>query len=879
MKNQLFTFVLFVFFRTAFAADVTIYVDNTGPAAFAAAEISAALIRNGHEVQFGELQKLGDQKAGVQIVLSDVSKVETADQWRRAKAAPATNLQPEGFSLRTTRRRQLTTHWVIGADAAGAMYGGLELAEMIRIGDVAAISDVDQNPYMAMRGTKFNIPLDVRTPSYSDVSDAAQHNIAEMWSLDFWKEYIDNLARYRYNYISLWNLHPFPSLVRVPEYPEAALDDVQRSTVKWNEHYSLQGRGFDEPEILENVEVLKKMTIDEKIAFWREVMAYGKSRNIDFYFVTWNIFDYGVQGKYGITDDIDNATTIDYFRRSVKQMFLTYPDLKGIGLTTGENMPGAGFEEKEEWAFNTYAQGVLDAAQEQPGRKITFIHRQHQTGALDIARRFKPLIDHPDVEFIFSFKYAQAHVYSSTTQSLHPGFVKDIQSEGNLKTIWTLRNDDIYYFRWGAPDFVREFIQNIPYEVSRGYYYGSDQYVWGREFLNKYPDTPRRLEIVKHWYQWLLWGRLGYDPELSNERLTAIVQARFPGVNATKLFAAWQEASMIYPKVTGFHWGALDFQWYIEGCQSRPGPANTPDGFHDVNRFISLPPHPGTDYLSIPEYVEQQLAGTTSDKITPVELAAQIEQHTGRAMELLSELEPTGDREVRQTLDDIRTIAYLGNYYAHKIRAATDLALFRKAPDKVPALQKSAIQQLQMAASFWRLYTAMAVSNHQNPLWTNRVGLVDWKESFQNVLYDLTTIGGEERPFDSMQPTPGGAVLEAETAQKNSAQIKRTIEGFTGGGYLEFQGGKEQSWVEWNFEALAAGEYTMELRYALKRPEEYPAPLWINGEAAGSIQLWSTGHRESWAWDRVVIFLRKGENTIRVASDPSVLIDHVNILR
>lgn len=115
MKNQLFTFVLFVFFRTAFAADVTIYVDNTGPAAFAAAEISAALIRNGHEVQFGELQKLGDQKAGVQIVLSDVSKVETADQWRRAKAAPATNLQPEGFSLRTTRRRQLTTHWVIGA--------------------------------------------------------------------------------------------------------------------------------------------------------------------------------------------------------------------------------------------------------------------------------------------------------------------------------------------------------------------------------------------------------------------------------------------------------------------------------------------------------------------------------------------------------------------------------------------------------------------------------------------------------------------------------------------------------------------------------------------------------------------------------------------
>ena len=38
------------------------------------------------------------------------------------------------------------------------------------------------------RGIKFNIPLDARTPSYSDNNFAAQQNIAEMWSLDFWHE-------------------------------------------------------------------------------------------------------------------------------------------------------------------------------------------------------------------------------------------------------------------------------------------------------------------------------------------------------------------------------------------------------------------------------------------------------------------------------------------------------------------------------------------------------------------------------------------------------------------------------------------------------------------------------------------------------------------
>ena len=78
--------------------------------------------------------------------------------------------------------------------------------------------------------------------------------------------------RQRYNYISLWSLHPFPSLVKVPDYPDVALDDVKRSTVKWKEYYSGLGVGFDAPEILNNLEILKKITIDEKIAFWRKVV-------------------------------------------------------------------------------------------------------------------------------------------------------------------------------------------------------------------------------------------------------------------------------------------------------------------------------------------------------------------------------------------------------------------------------------------------------------------------------------------------------------------------------------------------------------------------------------------------------------------------------
>jgi len=674
---------------------------------FAVDEIKAAFAENETELLLGEIDD------------ADIVFSLQADNH---------DLKKEGFSIKKNAKRIQ----VIGADAAGAMYGGLELAEQIRLFGLDGVQETLQNPYMERRGTKFNIPLDVRSPSYTDPSDAAQKNMAEMWNLDFWKEYIDNLARYRYNYISLWNLHPFPSMVRVPGYENVALEDVQRSTVKWEENYDLNGIGFDTPAILNNTEIVKKISIEEKIEFWRKVMQYAKDRNIDFYVVTWNIFVNGIEGKYGITDKIENPITRDYFRKSVKQMFVTYPNLAGIGLTTGENMAGSTDVEKEDWAYQTYGLGVLDAAAEMPDRKFTFIHRQHQTGAKEIVQKFRPLTDNKNIEFLFSFKYAQAHVFSATTQPFHEKFVQEI---GAIKTLWTLRNDDNFYFRWGAPDFVREFIQNIPKDVTRGYYYGSDEWVWGREFTMKVSENPRQIEIVKHWYHWMMWGRLGYNPEMTDERFTQILHNHFPEVDGAKLFSAWQEASMIYPTTTGFHWGPLDFQWYIEGCKSRSDYAQNETGFHDVNRFINLPPHPNSGFQSIPEFVKMTINGSSSKLKSPVEVSKMLHSYSDRALETISTIDAKADIELQITLNDIKTMAFLGKYYACKIAGSNQLEFFRET--KEIKYQEAAVLELEKALEYWKKYTETALQKNVNPLWTNRVGNVDWVKITKWVAHDI----------------------------------------------------------------------------------------------------------------------------------------------
>ena len=206
---------------------------------------------------------LGDDATATRVVISLDKDGEAAAQ------SYSIHVKSEGA------RRVIT---VRGADAAGAMYGGLDVAEAIRTGTLDALKDSRHKAHIAQRGIKLNIPLDLRTPTYSDPSDAAQANIPEMWSMDFWRELFDDMARHRYNVVSLWSLHPFPSIVKVPEFPNVALDDVWRTREKLDANFDSNGSNFVRPSMLANHEVVKRMSMDEKVQFWRAVMQLGKDR-------------------------------------------------------------------------------------------------------------------------------------------------------------------------------------------------------------------------------------------------------------------------------------------------------------------------------------------------------------------------------------------------------------------------------------------------------------------------------------------------------------------------------------------------------------------------------------------------------------------------
>jgi len=85
--------------------------------------------------------------------------------------------------------------------------------------------------------------------------------------------------------------------------------------------------------------------------------------------------------------------------------------------------------------------------------------------------------------------------------------------EHDVKCWWSLRNDDIFNFRWGDPEYVRGLLSNLP-EKTAGYHMGSDRYVWGREFTSLEPEEPQELETDKHWKNYAAVASKLYKPQL-----------------------------------------------------------------------------------------------------------------------------------------------------------------------------------------------------------------------------------------------------------------------------------------------------------------------------------------------------------------------------
>jgi regulation of enolase protein 1 (concanavalin A-like superfamily) len=714
------------------------------PHLFAGAEIKAAVSAVGGTVTEAPLTAYN--AAGVTGTRVILAKTGDAISGWNPLPAPAV---PQAYAIRVRQVGGLQEILVMGNDATGTQYGGLDVAEAVSIGTLATLAASDHAPKVSERGIKLNIPLDARNPSYSDVADAAQASMADVWDLAFWRDYLDEMARQRLNTLSLWNLHPFTSMVTVPEFPAAALSDVVRTKVPYDS-ISLRGQDVWDAASMGgagNLETIKVMTPAQKTAFWNTVLDMAEARGVSVYIFTWNIYTDGLEGNpYGIKLDTEtaavkqgSAVTKQYYRCSIRTLLTSLPKLAGIGITGGEEMDGTAAA-KEAWLADTYGEGMNDVkvgytatapggattvVPPSPTRPLRLIQRLHEVTYSEINNALGKFKNNLTIDT--SHKYSVAHTFCSTKPTFKLSTINSAPPEDQ---VWlTVRFDDQYNARWGDADFVRSWVNNLPSGLNgqgepklKGFYMGPDGYTWARR-TNAKGATGSQLDIRRWWYTQQLFGRLSYEPTITNAYFDKLVAARLniSQTTATSLNTGLARASRITPLLLRYHFaGGNDYVYFPEGCRKL-------SGFLDVENYMDNSPIGSGDGNGESPKTMQAFCTDLKNGITPaIDTGARLEAEANAALSAIAALtdDPTKP-EYNETLADIRIMAAMGKYYAAKFRGARDLMLANTVDTANATTHRAnAVAQLTDALAKWKTWAGlMAASYH--PTFLGRVGVFD----------------------------------------------------------------------------------------------------------------------------------------------------------
>jgi hypothetical protein len=618
-------------------------------------------------------------------------------------AADRNSLAPkEGFAI----RKQNGVIYIIGDDDVGAMYGLLDIAETIRFGGIEAVEDKAETPFHSMRGVKFNLPY--HTYGFGEIFDK---NKEICMTIDFWKDYIDFLALNRYNCLSLWSMNPFEMMFRLDKYPEAT--------------------PYTDAEIQRFKEV------------YTFIFHHAARRGIRTWIVTWNLrITPAIAKGLGLPQEVaarplnrkdvrmrqSQEVVKDYYIESIKTLLMTYPELTGLGTSNSEELVGT-VEARQQWVADTYLEAI--ASLDFP---IPFIHRTNTSNGTVTQDVFLSKYKHP--EKYISWKYSNAHMYSHPKPQFETLFnAWGSMDMSEVKVIYTVRNDDFHNLRGCDPVFIADYIRGMKDNgYAAGFYWGADGYVWAGEFQHapcKHQNWKYGFE--KHWMQFEMLGRLGYNPNLDPSIWVRKFAARYGNELGLPAYNGLCAGVRMLCAVNRLFWLHYDFEWHPESCLSGRG-------FKTVLDFMDNDAMPLVGTISMKRWIAAKLNGCTLGGETPEDILSVLKQELRRMDESVDTMQPLIDigadaGDIDCTLLDIKAWRALGNYYLRKFTAAMLLIEYRMTGRE--ELQAKAVEALTEGLVHWK-ELAYIGSLHYLPYMMGRVGLTfGWSYYIDEVERDI----------------------------------------------------------------------------------------------------------------------------------------------
>lgn len=590
---------------------------------------------------------------------------------------PVNELRPEGFEIIRTKQ----VIFINAYDTTGAMYGLLDIAETILNEGIESVVDKVANPFHTIRGIKHNLPYEPY-----DMGEPFSENFETMMDISYWKEYLEMLALNRYNTLSLWAENPFPMMFRLEKYPNTS--------------------PFSDSE-------LEKYT-----KCFHFIFEYAWKLGISTYLITWNVrltpqiaqglglpkdlgdmtdrYDAIRNSRVGIPHKADTLDSCrchldivkDYMKECIKTVCLSYKYLTGIGTSSSEEMSGTAIE-RVRWIKETYQEGIKES-----GRKIPFIFRTNATATSSIVENFMDSYTYG--ERYLSWKYSIAHMYTSTEPMMEKAWKAwDNVDLTGLNILYTVRNDDFHTFRGGSYPFIQKYLKGMKRNcLVKGFYWGADGYVWGRDFQHvPHKHITWRYDWEKHWNQFMLLGRLGYDADTPQEIFIKAFERQYGQTVGRYFFEGCNQAMEVLSSVQRTNWVRNDFG-------NHPESLLTASGFSSVLALMDREPMPCIGTLGLDETARNIVSKQKSNQEDALACIALIDKAALEIEKQVSLIEQncpsshTGG-DVTCALLDLKCWGYLGRYYVEKLSAALDLCCLRYSGDE--SYRSSAIQHLEAA--------------------------------------------------------------------------------------------------------------------------------------------------------------------------------------
>jgi dienelactone hydrolase len=441
---------------------------------------------------------------------------------------------------------------IAGGDATGAMYGCFELAERVAArGMDAWKGHVEGRPWLVDRGLNLFLTLPWDEAKNEPVYDLGALTDGERWwfhSEDYWTTLFDLMARSRLDWLDLHGAYDlwttrFPNLyayfVASPSFPEVGVPgEIKRKNLAQLAH----------------------------------VIELAHARGVRVSLMSYEArFD--VPHHQEVPYESSEANLYTYTREVVAATIRALPGLDAIGFRIGESGHGGEF-------FRCYGEAVAESGRDIPLTTRSWITRKAKVVPLARAStdftveiKFNGEQWGPPypvaggrVPNWYSYSFEDYLTDSSSVpgaeapRRLWPGNVAahDAPSERwpdqPYKVVWQVRaNGTLRIFPFYEPTLVRRTIGSMKLGTASGYTV---------EPLNAYyPSSPRYYvadpaDVAFDWIHQrdamylMLWGRLGYDPTVSDEVFDRAARDHL-GVATSELVEAWKAASRVIPTAFG----------------------------------------------------------------------------------------------------------------------------------------------------------------------------------------------------------------------------------------------------------------------------------------------------------------------------------------